>query len=371
MHVRRSLLLLALGTLLLVYCCSGCSPLYVMRAAYEESKILLARESIEEILQEDHEDEETKTKLQRVLQAREFSKSMTLDPGDSFTLYSKVDRDVLAWVLMASKKDDFILKTWWFPFVGTIPYKGFFEKEDALEYGRCLEEQQYEIYVRSTDAFSTLGWFNDPVLSTTLKNPEHSIVNTVIHETVHATIWIPNHVDFNESLATFVGTMGAVNFYQSEYQECSDCSANDLQHLQELVATSERNFSYYLGLSSTLETLFGELYQLYKSDISRAKKLEQREAIFQQHIQPLKEQYPAMTIFKTLNNAEVMQLKIYVTGLQCFYTLFEQEERDWQRFFQVMQTIKKTVEEDSEVNPYRLLEDASSPCDVMTLKDLQ
>src|SRR5690606_33281988 len=104
--------------------------------------------------------------------------------------------------------------------VGSVPYKGFFEKEDAEHAAQKLELAGFETWVRGTDAFSTLGWFDDPVLSTTLSNSIPSIVDTVIHESVHSTVWIKGRVDFNESLANFIGGQGAYQFFKEKYELC-------------------------------------------------------------------------------------------------------------------------------------------------------
>ena len=105
---------------------SGCSPTYVIRAAYEESKILINREDIPDVIADPATSLDEQAKLLKVVAAREFAKNLGLNPQDSFTTYSRVDRDILAWVVVGSKPDAFALHTWWFPIVGSVPYKGFF-----------------------------------------------------------------------------------------------------------------------------------------------------------------------------------------------------------------------------------------------------
>ena len=168
--------------LLLSLSISGCSPFYVMRAAYEQSKIFCSERSIDKVLKDPSTTEEVRDKLSRVLEARTFATSnIHLTPGDSYTSYAVVDRNVLSWVVMGSRPDSFSFATWWFPIVGSVPYKGFFEQEDAEAEGKILTEQGYEIWIRGASAFSTLGWFDDPVLSTLLQRNEVEIVNTIIH----------------------------------------------------------------------------------------------------------------------------------------------------------------------------------------------
>ncbi|NLF25648.1 MAG: aminopeptidase [Deltaproteobacteria bacterium] len=189
----------------------GCSPLYITQAVYQESLILLRRRSISKVIADPNTHPDLKIKLQLVLDARAFAMRIGLEPRGSFTKYTHMDQDVLTWVLAASRPDAFILKQWWFPFVGRVPYRGFFEKADALSAAAALQDQGYETSIRGAEAFSTLGWFNDPVLSTTLQRSAPSIVETVLHESTHSTIWVPGHVDFNESLANFVGIQGTLD----------------------------------------------------------------------------------------------------------------------------------------------------------------
>src|SRR5690606_29809700 len=103
--------------------------------------------------------------------------------------------------------------TWWFPIVGRVPYKGFFDFDEAHEQARRLDARGYDTYVRPSAAFSTLGWFNDPVLNTVLRYSDVDLVQTVIHELTHNTIYIAGQAGFNESFATFVGDRGAAAFF--------------------------------------------------------------------------------------------------------------------------------------------------------------
>lgn len=312
------LLLLTTGMILM----SACSPLYIMRAAYEQSRILLRREKIETVLQNPAADIALKNKLQLVLEARDFAEKLGLNPGNSFRKYSKVDKDVLAWIVLGSKPDSFSLYTWWFPIVGTVPYKGFFSADDANRAARGLEAKGYETWVRGTDAFSTLGWFDDPVLSTILKQDDISIVNTVIHESVHSTLWIKGHVDFNESLANFIGTQGAVEFYRAKVAACGPHNAECFDTAQKFFDASVLARDRSLELSRFVNEIHRALHSLYKSDRTSEEKLAERQRIFEEKIAPVRAAYPGMTIFKSVNNAEIMQLKLYMTELDLFEKLY-------------------------------------------------
>lgn len=334
---------------------AACSPFYVIRAAYEESKILLAREDIPEVIESPETDAEERRKLELVLAARSFGISIGLKPKDSFTQYTKVDRDILAWVLMAVKKDSFSLKTWWFPIVGSVPYKGYFGKNDAMRAARRLERKGYESWVRGTEAFSTLGWFNDPILSTTLRHSDLSIVNTVLHESFHSTLWIPNYVDFNESVANFIGFQATIDFYQKRLSDCKeDMSCSELE---EKVKQAKVRKKQELSIGAAIEKLFEALNKLYSSNSSSEKKIAQREEVFNTYVSPLRAIYPKMKILKEINNAEILQLKLYLTRLELFERFFQKLGHSWPAFLTELEQVAEKIEDDSERNPFELIDE--------------
>jgi predicted aminopeptidase len=338
--LSRSLLpLAAVGALL-----SGCSPAYVVEAAYTHSKILLGRKRIDRLIADPATPSDERAKLETVLAARRFAQLMGLDPGESFTKYARVDGDVLAWIVAGAKPDAFELHTWWFPIVGTVPYKGYFDRAAAESEAARLERRGYETWVRGTEAFSTLGWFNDPVLSTTLRHDHTSIANTVIHESVHTTVWIPNHVDFNESLANFVGVRGALDFARSLIPPSAERTS-----AAEIALTRE------LEIGDAVMRMYAALDALYKSTASREEKLATRAAIFEREMAPVRATYPTLKILKSINNAEIIQLKLYLTALPDFAALFEQSGGDWSRFFGKIREIRDRVDTDAATDPFAVL----------------
>jgi predicted aminopeptidase len=205
---------LALAGVSLAASCVACSPVYVVKAGIAEARILRARRPIPEVLADTSTNADTRGKLAYVLEARRFAADeLGIDVGDSYTMYTKLDRDTLALVLQAAPKDQIAPVTWWFPIVGRVPYKGYFAVDDALDAAEDLEAEGYDTYVRPTAAFSTLGWFNDPILSTVLVADEVEVVETVLHELSHQYLFIPGQVGFNESFATFVGRVAAIQFF--------------------------------------------------------------------------------------------------------------------------------------------------------------
>jgi len=215
--MRRIRRILA-GLLLLLIAWLAFSPTghYLLRAAWAEGSILARRRSIEAIVADPATPLEAAAKLRLVLAARAFAAdSIQLRTRKSFTTYTHLDRDTLVLVLSGAYPDRLAPYTWWFPIVGRVPYKGFFDFGAARSAEHDLAAKCFDVYLRPSPAFSTLGWFNDPLLSTSLRADTIDLANTVIHELTHNTFYAPGQAVFNESFASFVGARGSAWFFRS------------------------------------------------------------------------------------------------------------------------------------------------------------
>ncbi len=141
--------------------------------------------------------------------------SLGLAAGESFTTFARLDRDTLVLVLSAAYRDRLEAYRWWFPIVGRLPYKGFFRPDDAKRARDGFQARGFDTYLRPASAFSTLGWFNDPLLSTTVRADTAWLVNTVIHELSHNTLFVAGNAEFSESFANFIGARGAEAFFRA------------------------------------------------------------------------------------------------------------------------------------------------------------
>lgn len=188
---------------------------YLVRAAWNEGLILARRRSIAAIVADPATPAPVAAKLRLVLAARAFAAdSIALAAKESFTTYTRLDRDTLVLVLSGAYRDRLAPYTWWFPVVGRVPYKGFFDFAAARAAATTLQDRGFDVYLRPSPAFSTLGWFNDPLLSTSLSADSLDLANTVIHELTHNTFYAPGSAVFNESFANFVGARGSAWFFR-------------------------------------------------------------------------------------------------------------------------------------------------------------
>ena len=189
---------------------------YILRAGWEEAKILSRREKIEDVIADSQSSAVLRERLRLVMAARTFAvDSLGLEAGESFTTFAQLDRDTLVLVLSAAYRDRLEAHRWWFPIVGRLPYKGYFRPADALRARDEFQARGFDTYLRPASAFSTLGWFNDPLLSTTVRGDTTFLVNTVIHELSHNTLFVSGNAEFSESFASFIGSRGAEMFFRS------------------------------------------------------------------------------------------------------------------------------------------------------------
>jgi predicted aminopeptidase len=189
---------------------------YLLRAVWAEGGILARRRKIADIVADSATSPAVRRKLQLVVAARAFAaESIGLKAKESFTTFSPLDRDTLVLVLSGAYRDRLMPYTWWFPVVGRVPYKGYFDFNLAKRAEKELYDRGFDVYLRPSPAFSTLGWFNDPLLSTSLHADTLDLANTVIHELTHNTFYASGSAVFNESFANFVGARGAAWFFRS------------------------------------------------------------------------------------------------------------------------------------------------------------
>jgi predicted aminopeptidase len=299
-----------------------CSPGYIIRAGIEEAKILGRRQPIDAVIAGPTTDPTTRSKLELVRSVRTFAeRELELDVGDSYTTFSRLDRDTLLLVVTAAPKTSFTPYTWWFPVVGRVPYKGFFDPDDALAAARSLEVEGYDTAVRPSGAFSTLGWFNDPLLSTLLRYDDVALASTVIHELTHNTTFIEGRVAFNESFASFVGDVGAVEYFcRLEGDTAERCR----------VARARWEDDRLFGRA--LQRLIAALTHIYEDpELSREEKIQHRDEVirrwregYQREVVPDLQVAHRAFHERRINNASLMGLRLYYDRLD----LFERVYRD-------------------------------------------
>ena len=353
----RHALLVAAGVLLAAAALwpgTACSPMYVIRAGWEEAKILRARRPIPEVILAPTTDDVLRGKLTLAREAREFARDrLALDIGDSYTSYTELERDTLAMVLSAAYRDRLASKTWWFPVVGRVPYRGFFSLDDALAAQRKLEGEGLDTYLRPTAAFSTLGWFADPLLSTIVRYDEVELVTTILHELSHNHLFVPGHVRFNESFATWVGRTGAIEFFCARPGGGPDtvwCNR------------ARARWDDTMRFSVFLDGLVGELEAVYTDSLATSDdKIAAREAVFERHLGRFRDEVQPQFVSLSfsgfaslpLNNATLLSRMRYYHRLPAFQSLQDAHAGSLADAVESLRTGVKTADD-----PFSLLPEA-------------
>jgi len=256
----------------------------------------------------------------------------------NYTRYVELDRDYLAAVVSASEKDSFRRHEWHFPVVGAMPYKGFFNIEDARKERAKLEKKDLDVWVRKVDAFSTLGWFKDPLYSYMSDYSVGRLADLLIHELVHATVFIKGQVKFNEELAEFIGSEGAKLYVASRY------GADSEEYRESFSSDGE-----YKNYVAFIQELIAELDGLYSSEIDREEKLKEKEMIISAAKERFNAEYETRFSsdnyrgFSTLpiNNAYLELYRIYHAQDNFYSDLYERSGRDLPAFVAAAKTITK------------------------------
>ena len=312
---------------------AACSPGFVLRAGWEEARILAERRPIEEVIEDPTTPVEIRERLLLVREVRVFAeRQLGLDAGRSYRAFTDTDSDTLVLVVSAAPEFELRWKTWWFPIVGSLPYKGYFDFDAAVREAGRLQEDGYDTYVRPSAAFSTLGWFPDPVLTPALRGEEVRVTETVIHEVTHTTFFSRGHAQFNESFANYVGHRGAIEYYCTALREMESCGrAEDLWHDTRVFAR------FFQSVREPLEALYAS--DLDETEMRARKRQVIAEAVsrFEARVSPDLRSGEYVLDKDLIDNAWLMARLLYYERLDDF-------ERLHGRFGSVRETVAALME---------------------------
>ncbi len=323
-HLRRVItvapLLLMLAFLAGTYVAVDGS--YIVRQAVGFYRTVVLARDIDAVRAEEDLDPETEEFFDRVEEIRRFAvEELGLESSGNFTRYSKVEGDHLATVVQVVRDDRMHRGTWNYPVVGDLFYRGYYNTAEAVSTARRLRSQGYDVLVRQVDAFSSLGYFSDPVYSFMKEYDDYRLANLIIHEEMHATVWLDGKNAYNEEIATFVGDEGAALFVREKY-------GADSEEYQAVAQGRADRRTY----RAWLDEVYYALTDAYRTLETREERLEAKEAIFGEARDHLKDNYDEM--FQTdryrgvaeqpLNNARVDAGYQYGGDLSLYYDLYEE-----------------------------------------------
>ena len=337
-----------LGLTGLLSTCLGCQLGYYLHSAYHQTRLIRAREPIAKVLRGTRLNDDQRRKLLLVQDVKHFAEdTLGLARSSNYTSFVQLDEPYVTYIVQAAFPYELKAYHWHFPFVGAVPYKGYFRRALADEEARALARQEYDTYVRGVSAFSTLGWFEDPVLSSMLRYEDIDLVETIIHETVHTTLFVKGGTEFNERLATFLGHEGMRLYYEAR-------EGHDSAHLREAAAETadQRLFSTFI----TRE--IGDLRAWYAARTDRdaaakTARLNEIKARFVKDVRPrLKTRGYHDFDKRDLNNALLLAYGTYEFGLEDFEKLHAHFGRDFAQTLSWLMTLAKDSKPEAKLKEF-------------------
>jgi predicted aminopeptidase len=321
---------------------------YVARAGVEEARLLLRRRSITKLIEDSSTPAALRQRLALVLAARAYAaESLGLAVGKTYTSYVDVGRDTLLLVLSGSRRDKLREYTWKYPIVGIVPYKGFFKAAHARREAQRLEQQGLDVYLRTSGAFSTLGYLSDPLFSTAMSRDTMELVATVLHELAHNTLYVKSQTPFNESFASFVGYRGAEAFFRARRDSLD-------AHRAAARWRDERTLDvFYAELARRLDSTYAENLSGDRLEQARNALFEWARAQFRGPVGQSLETYDWRWFARApLNNAVIIASRLYRMDLNLFDEIYLQNNAD---IAESIRSIQIRVLTQTDNDPYRAL----------------
>ena len=297
--------------------------------------MLVGQEPIATMVDDPNLSPKLRKQLQLVLELRLFARDeLKMNPAGNYLRYRELDRKFALWVVYAAPEFDTELKSWWYPVVGRFTTRGFFKESSARAYAKRLEEQALDVYIGGAPAYSTLGWFDDPVLSTFINYSETELADLIFHELAHHHLFLPGDATFNESFATAVAEIGVARWLEAHH----DAAKRD-----EYLAHRKRARQFNEMLFQSRE----ELQKMYASDKTAVQKRKAKARIIVQlksRIMELSQADPSNKRLanwsqRQINNALLGATAVYYRQVPAFIALFEKSNRDFTAFFAAVKNL--------------------------------
>ncbi len=306
--------------MLILLLCSSCSssPYYFYQASKGQLSLFNRARPLEQVIQDPRTDPSIAGLLKSVPEIKTYGEKFGLKPTPNYRDYVSLDRDSVVYVVTVCKPLQFEPKIFSFPLVGSFNYLGWFSESDAKDFAKKFEDEGMDVDVRGASAYSTLGWFDDPLLSSMIPMDEGratpsargALVNVVLHESVHATVYINNQSYFNEGLAAFVADILTQKYFKD----------HQLLETQEWKAyqDSEKRGE---EVRARLLKAVADLKIIYDSSASDDVKKEKKLA----YLESLQKEYPR---FRKITNATLVQYQTYHSTEGDFLALYKRKQED-------------------------------------------
>jgi predicted aminopeptidase len=327
--MKRLVLLLVLGGMVAVLL-AGCSAgAYYWQAFNGQMELRRLSRPVDEVIAEPGTAEQIRRRLEYARTARDFaSAQLHLPDNRSYRLYADLKRNFVVWNVFAAPALSVTLETHCFPVAGCVPYRGYFSEAAADAYAAQLRARGLDVYTGGVPAYSTLGWFDDPLLNTFMRYPELEIARLIFHELGHQVVYVKNDSTFNESFATTVEEEGLRRWMAGH--------ATPEQKAQYQTFAGRRVQVMALLLSTR-----GKLELVYAQAATPEQGLAAKRAVFDD----LRAQYAQLKagwggysgydglLLKDLNNAKLGSIATYTRNVPAFNALLAREKGDLPNFY--------------------------------------
>jgi predicted aminopeptidase len=329
---------------------SSCSPGYVLRSAWYEAELLRSRVPLAKARSSGRLEPAQLEALDHVDEVKVFGRRLGLKATRNYESVA-LGWNRRVWNVTACEELAFRSKTWWFPIVGRVPYRGYFDRRQADRMAERLARQGWDVNVREASAYSTLGWFRDPILPPMLSWDEFDLAETILHELAHATLWVKGSVAFNESFAAFVGEQGAFRYFEEKY------GADSPEYRK-----AREDQEDYETWRQVQHALFGDLQQTYADPgLDAGAKRERKKALFASLPErvaaaPLhdRERYQRAVARRSWNNAHLAEFRTYHSETEAFAALLARSNGDLIAFIERVRALA------AQGDPFAALERAAA-----------
>ena len=310
----------------------GC---YYMQAARGQLELMNKREPIDELIAANSTPDELTARLQLVLEARQFSiDELHLPDNDSYRSYADLERDYVVWNVFAAPEFSLQAKSWCFPVVGCVSYRGYFAEDDARRKAMQLQVEGLDVAVGGVAAYSTLGKFSDPVLNTMMHWDDTDLIAVMFHELAHQLLYIKDDSAFNESFATAVEEFGIERWLAARGQEREFENYRDKHELR------KRLIQHIESAREDLNQIYASSLDVEEMRVSKSDRLSRLSQTLKGEFDRRGDETPGW-VNENLNNARLASMSLYHGRLAEFRELFAQCNQDIRCFYREAKTLSE------------------------------
>ena len=324
-------------------CClfSGCESLrFYQQAIFGQGELLLRGTPTNSVISDPATSAQLRARLQTIQSMLQFAEDeLQLVVADRYQRYVHLERDYVVWNVFAAPPLSMLSEQWCYPLIGCAPYRGFFDEADARAFAARYEQNGFDTYVGGVAAYSTLGWFDDPLLSSFVFYSEPALANLLFHELAHSEVWLNGDVAFNESFASFVGAKGARTWLSAV---ADDDDTKRYARWWRGQAEWARFKTFVLAAKADL----ANLYQQQSG--GRDERMRQRDELrahwqdcYSANIGHLGNGRFDALMGERFNNALLLSLGTYADWVSAFAQLFLEVNQDWPKFYDEVEALTK------------------------------